>query len=397
MTRPAWEQVFTRSLAEHLTSTFEDLTSGFTNFMPKQGDYNAAALLVRALDRDLNLGIAAGNAASTEDFSNRVGDKLTSFWNLIGQTADVQDWDQTRAALWLSARSAYRTLPAEEIQVAMNIAKTAPLFGDADDDGWSGLRGARAYASLGCIDGPPGTRCLSSQEMAGLSGFGRVPAAGPNLRSEVIAAAPPANQASVAGAYDNLAKDASLLSKYVKMYQTWCQAHGIYNKGIDGKWGPGSEGAYINLMPEANNRYTNLEDVRTLTLAAGEGSVPLMASLAVGIKRDRWLASQGVDTNAPSNIPEVSVPTVDVDETDPTRVEITTPPAAEVPPRVQVIPVSEPDGEDEMTVENESAGEVPPRVNVTPVEDMAKAGLGWKIGLAVAGLLVLGAAVGGSK
>lgn len=161
---------------------------------------------------------------------------------------------------------------------------------------------------------------------AGFGGFGRYA----GLRDELLirSAAPE----SAGRDYDRILADAGFRKELVKVFQTWAKARGTYSKRIDGEWGDGSEGAFLQVAP-ATGRLTSFEDLGLLYNAmrghtddASRGYV----ALGVGIARNLWLEARGLTS-----------PHVDPRQ-EPEEPEVTSSLGPE--DVVTVVPVTQPDG-----------------------------------------------------
>lgn len=330
MARPAWQVFQARELAGRMGSTPESHIAG--------------ALIMRHLvarNPQVGAAMAVVPAATQEEYSG--ADKPDAFiaamsrmWTAVGVRlapgATARD-PEVASALWTLARVAYLDLPPQEIDAAHEIAaqsKLLPRFG-----------AEIVKTERGVEERWGGGWETTSGAWEGLHGLEL-------LRTDLYNATPEPYRAAVMAEYDILLSSTAERQRWVEKWQRWAQAQGRYTGEIDGLWGPGSESAWISLLPRSYGRATTLEDLRALNY----GGIEMFALLAAGLARDKWIADN------PSRLPPRPAPGEEpVVPSDASRVVVTTPKPPTVPE--ETITVEPGAGE------GGAVDEVPPRVDIT--------------------------------
>lgn len=323
MPRPFWEVFLTSSQAANLR----------IGGVSRDRAYNLAALVTRALDRAHNLG-SKGQGLTIEDLGD---DELRmakapafdavvkAFFGRVQAStpAGIRRYcRRLRQIAWYSLRSGGPTealaagalaSAAREYDVQARAVLLEQGWPEAELEPWDGLGG---------------------------------------LREELIAINP--SRPEVGPAFDRMVADEVTITGCIRRFQHEAQILGFYTRSVDGKWGRGSEDAWLAMSggtsPAAHR--TTLAEVRRVQVASG-GTLDDGEMTGAAIGRDLWLALGLVpespyplpdqDIRKPVEVSEVAKPESRLAETlwpsaDRPRVEITRPPDRE---RVEVREVSD--------------------------------------------------------
>lgn len=263
--RPNWEKTLTRGVARLLGKPM-GAPGAFSEPYVTREDYVRAAHVVRALDRQWNIGRYAYNLDDPGD-SPEARVVLERLWTWSGQSGDKQgkvDADHVRTALRLYSDYSYRTSgPLELASVEALVGETA-FIGEPvttqDDSGWAGLG---------------------------------------SLRNDLNATSAAETRDAVLAAFDTLSRDAMLQKRMVRVFQSWAITAGLYTGELDGIWGPKTELAFVRVVPAASGRPTSFAHLQAVSATVGD-AVPFADLLGVGIARDKWITRHAGDVPAPS-------------------------------------------------------------------------------------------------
>lgn len=256
--RPFWERVTTWNIANHLADE-----------MPAATAYRFAALVVRGLDRKYNLQAEMygrpfaepGDLDDPEITSPKYQRVMNSFWRAVG--AGIGGRYERNRIEALGVASMLSGGPSETKTAAILAAETPTIeeflgkpglgLEEEWESGWSGLRDDIAEAFI------------SPQ------------------REELLSY------------YDALVTDAAFRRSMTRRFQEFAQDRGLYTRSLDGIWGIGTEGAFVELVPQARERLTSMSDVQRF-VAVASGAFSDGEVVALGITRDEWLRSRGITT-----------------------------------------------------------------------------------------------------